>query len=710
MEYDLPPPPPPLLQSADESSSSSEEDEFDLPPPPSLPPPPPAHEPSDQKKKKISMWLDGDHSEWLDEGIIQQEKRPNDDDFTLQAAAAPASSSASLASSASSSSPSSAAPTTSTKTTRTSQNKRTRTRRRSSVMDLVGQFRRGSLEQQRASKLREEEARKHMETELSEIAPSTTSPSPSSVLVLQKEKAETNDNINAVPGRTSARKSDMLASRTSAGSNSTTQHRRTSYVPESPTSPTEWQEMTDPGSGHSYWYNTRTQESSWTKPTQSNTHTQHVHSHTHDAGRSVTEAGHSSGWTEVHDDASGRTYWYNTSTGESSWTAPSSTPSTSVATRESNGFDTTRPVSAAPDAAISSASLVAASIQDKQMIAKMEAQIGTLKHRLHAEEDARLDETSRMSRRVSTLIARATNSISLEEHRKSMQGESERVSTLIDRLTAKNDELHQELERSREESMMIENKLKEELAQLKRSASMTTISMKDERMNDMEDELANALSHIERLQHERRTMVEEQTLVEHAFQKSETKCASLEKLVEELTPKEMTEKEQEQKLAEEQSAKENQKQQDEHLRLLVSCVEYFAHTGLPALEDACDASKMLNDLLVHAAPRAAYAASGSSGQPSSSGLLKRVVDDRLTEQEARHRAEVQELEKMSGDALNSMARGWADAQNNQKNTIYLNGDGEDVGARGSGGGTVGQGPQVELFIWKAAMKVSVFLS
>ena len=56
-----------------------------------------------------------------------------------------------------------------------------------------------------------------------------------------------------------------------------------------------------------------------------------------------------------------------------------------------------------------------------------------------------------------------------------------------------------------------------------------------------------------------------------------------------------------------------------------------------------------------------------------------------------------------------MARGWADAK---RNNIH-------GGTGGNGGqtwspnkmpeGVVGQGPQVELFIWKAAMKVKINL-
>jgi hypothetical protein len=82
-----------------------------------------------------------------------------------------------------------------------------------------------------------------------------------------------------------------------------------------------------------------------------------------------------------------------------------------------------------------------------------------------------------------------------------------------------------------------------------------------------------------------------------------------------------------------------------------------------------------------------------------------MIDDKLNEQEFRHRSEIKELEKTSNDALHSMARGWAEEKGR-------NGGGSSTTSLHGNrllGNMVGQGPQVELFIWKAAMKVSLFL-
>ena len=275
------------------------------------------------------------------------------------------------------------------------------------------------------------------------------------------------------------------------------------------------------------------------------------------------------------------------------------------------------------------------------------------------------------------------------------------------------------MENTRAESGQMEKSLRGELERLKTATSITTISMKDEKMNDMEDELANALSSIERFKYQQIQSIEEQKMLENALQTSETKRMELETRIETLTPLELTPEEVQVKEEEERLADELKRNEEEQLSRLLSCVEYFAQTGLPALEDACDASQLLHNTLVQAAPRAMYAASGSTQQSSTNGankgaLLRRIVDDRLNEQEDRHRSEILELEKTSGDALNSMARGWSEAEKNtgrdlhNNNTMYLNGSNannhqDNNGTNGMNGMT-GQGPQVELFIWKAAMK------
>lgn len=65
----------------------------------------------------------------------------------------------------------------------------------------------------------------------------------------------------------------------------------------------DWTEVVDPSSGSTYYYNTVTQETSWTNP----------NAPAEDA---------SAGWTEVTDPSSGAKYYYNTITQETSWDQP----------------------------------------------------------------------------------------------------------------------------------------------------------------------------------------------------------------------------------------------------------------------------------------------------------------------------------------------------------------------------------------------------
>jgi len=75
----------------------------------------------------------------------------------------------------------------------------------------------------------------------------------------------------------------------------------------------EWTEMTDPGSGHKYWYNSRTGESTWEDPNKR---------------ESNSNDSNTGEWTEMTDPGSGHKYWYNSKTGESSWEDPNKREST----------------------------------------------------------------------------------------------------------------------------------------------------------------------------------------------------------------------------------------------------------------------------------------------------------------------------------------------------------------------------------------------
>jgi WW domain/Ankyrin repeats (3 copies) len=68
-----------------------------------------------------------------------------------------------------------------------------------------------------------------------------------------------------------------------------------------------WSEVTDPNTGKIYYYNQLTQETSWEKPS-----------------KKPTNGEFDGSWSEVTDPNSGKTYYYNSSTNETSWTKPDS--------------------------------------------------------------------------------------------------------------------------------------------------------------------------------------------------------------------------------------------------------------------------------------------------------------------------------------------------------------------------------------------------
>ena len=82
----------------------------------------------------------------------------------------------------------------------------------------------------------------------------------------------------------------------------------------------DWVETTDPTSGKTYYFNSKTNETSWTKPNSSTV-----------VEESATTAQHNvdgdNDWSETIDPSSGKTYYYNNKTGETSWEKPSSNTS-----------------------------------------------------------------------------------------------------------------------------------------------------------------------------------------------------------------------------------------------------------------------------------------------------------------------------------------------------------------------------------------------
>jgi len=318
---------------------------------------------------------------------------------------------------------------------------------------------------------------------------------------------------------------------------------------------------------------------------------------------------------------------------------------------------------------------------------------------------------------MSSLISKASNSISLEEHRKSMLAEGSRISTLINKLELKNDELHAELEQLKHTSLEKATQFENARTTWRNSAEAASLSIKNEQLNDMEDELANTLSMLETMKYNTNQDKIHILQVESLLKEKRNEANDYQHKWEQLKPKELTEEEEATQHQQQMQQEENKTKKKQQFHDLMNCIDYFGSTGLPALEEACEASSVLENVITEAASRALHTATNGTTPNdnvvrygSTGGLFKQILEEQLNEQEARHRSEINELEKTSSDALQSMARGWADAK---RNNIH-------GGTGGNGGqtrspnemldGVVGQGPQVELFIWKAAMKVKTTLT
>ncbi|VEU34893.1 unnamed protein product [Pseudo-nitzschia multistriata] len=81
------------------------------------------------------------------------------------------------------------------------------------------------------------------------------------------------------------------------------------------TGDSDWAELVDPSSGQTYYYNEKTGETSWEKPATSN-------GENTGAATDATRDMEPSQWVEATDPGSGNTYYYNSTTGETSWEKP----------------------------------------------------------------------------------------------------------------------------------------------------------------------------------------------------------------------------------------------------------------------------------------------------------------------------------------------------------------------------------------------------
>jgi len=82
-----------------------------------------------------------------------------------------------------------------------------------------------------------------------------------------------------------------------------------------------WVRMEDPETGRTYWYNTATGQRTYEDPTGKG-----VDGMVTEGAEDSDEEGESDPWSKVLDEDSGKHYWYNSATGESQWHEPGTEP------------------------------------------------------------------------------------------------------------------------------------------------------------------------------------------------------------------------------------------------------------------------------------------------------------------------------------------------------------------------------------------------
>ena len=104
----------------------------------------------------------------------------------------------------------------------------------------------------------------------------------------------------------------------------------------------EWEEYYDDDAGAPYWYNTTTGESSYANPFETQAGAVGVvdgYGSDMAGADGYDTAGGAGEWTEYYDEASGVPYWYNATSGETSWTDPNGGGGDQVGYAEGYGSD-----------------------------------------------------------------------------------------------------------------------------------------------------------------------------------------------------------------------------------------------------------------------------------------------------------------------------------------------------------------------------------
>ena len=317
---------------------------------------------------------------------------------------------------------------------------RQRRRRRSSVMDLVNAFRRGSLEQNKEKEKELAEQREQRANELLSIHPSVKRPATPDAVTKNLNKDAEDE----------------------SGGKGWNRARRASFAPEV-AADKAWQKLTDPASGRSYWWNPTTQESRWTDPHGMANVVASVAAVAAAARPSQSSLQHDLSqegdeWVTMKDPSSGQEFYFNRRKNESQWTKPAAMNKNS-STTHSNGEGGSGSSTNSPPAVSSSSSKGDAS--SASIIAELRAQL-LAERNAHAASRAEFRDAldaEREHMKNEMMLAREDNERYLNAIGEESRLQAERESAQIAKLTAlmetmvENEQRHEDVLLEKEEQV-----------------------------------------------------------------------------------------------------------------------------------------------------------------------------------------------------------------------------------------------------------------